>query len=240
MLALLGDVTVTGSTVSGNRALGGDSAGVWSFTGDVSVSNSTVSGNTTAATGAGVIAHDGDVTVVNSTVTLNVAAVCCGGIASQIGSVTLVYVTVVNNSASAGASNVTAGTDLISFGTVVALPNNGLVNCVVEGTTVSNGYNFDDGASCGFGGTSDRPNGGNPQLGALAANGGPTLTLLPLTGSPLINAIPAAACQADGAAGITADQRGTVRPQGSGCDIGAVEVVFVAPAAIVITPRFTG
>jgi len=41
---------------------------------------------------------------------------------------------------------------------------------------------------------------------------------------------------------VSTDQRGITRPQGSGCDIGAVEVEVVAPAPIVITvtPTFTG
>lgn len=56
-------------------------------------------------------------------------------------------------------------------------------------------------------------------------------------GSALIDAIPVASCQADGAAGITTDERGVARPQGPGCDIGAVEV---AVSAVVVQPRFTG
>jgi hypothetical protein len=82
-------------------------------------------------------------------------------------------------------------------------------------------------------------------LAALSANGGPTLTRLPATSSPLVDGVPLAQCQADGAAGITADQRGITRPQGAGCDIGAVELVIAAPtppeaAPLVVTPRFTG
>jgi hypothetical protein len=241
VLAVAGDVTVTGSTVAGNTTGSGDSAGIESFLGAVTVVGTTVTGNTAAQTGAGIVAHDGPVSVTNSTVTQNVAGVCCAGVSSQAGSVTLVYSTIVANEAGDNASNVTAETDLTSFGTVVAKPAAGHPNCVVNGTTVSNGYNFDDDGSCGFSATTDHSNAGDPMLGALGNNGGPTQTMLPLAGSPLIDAIPVAACQADGAAGITTDQRGVTRPQGPGCDIGAVELEVVSPAAaVVVTPRFTG
>jgi hypothetical protein len=40
---------------------------------------------------------------------------------------------------------------------------------------------------------------------------------------------------------VTDDERDVTRPQGTGCDIGAVEVEVVAKAPLVIiTPRFTG
>jgi hypothetical protein len=111
-------------------------------------------------------------------------------------------------------------------------------------TTTSNGFNFSDDASCGFTAATDKENAGDPGLGPLANNGGPTQTRLPQSGSPLIDAIPTASCQADGASGITTDQRGVTRPQGPGCDIGAVEVEVAGPAApaapVQAVVRFTG
>jgi len=53
-------------------------------------------------------------------------------------------------------------------------------------------------------------------LGTLADNGGPTDTLLPAAGSPLVDTGDTANCSAT-------DQRGVPRPQGSACDVGAVE-----------------
>ena len=116
-------------------------------------------------------------------------------------------------------------------------PGGGGTNCSGFDATTSEGYNFADDTSCSFGSIGDvQRSGADPALGGLASNGGPTLTLLPEVGSPLIDAIPTSACQAGTAAGITTDQRGEARPQGVGCDIGAVEVV----PALVATPRFTG
>ncbi|HEY6555688.1 MAG TPA: choice-of-anchor Q domain-containing protein [Polyangiaceae bacterium] len=52
-------------------------------------------------------------------------------------------------------------------------------------------------------------------------NGGPVRTRAPFAVSPLIDKIPAGACT------IATDARGIKRPQGSACDIGAVELVPV-------------
>ena len=57
----------------------------------------------------------------------------------------------------------------------------------------------------------------DPQLGPLQDNGGATPTQLPASGSPAMDAVDCAAAPAT-------DQRGVVRPQGSRCDLGAVEV----------------
>ncbi len=58
----------------------------------------------------------------------------------------------------------------------------------------------------------------DPLLGSLADNGGPNKTPALQPGSPALDAGKSAACP-------QTDQRGTERPQGSGCDIGAFELV---------------
>ena len=68
---------------------------------------------------------------------------------------------------------------------------------------------------------------GDPALGLLTANGGPTLTLAPGPGSVAIDALAGAGCPAT-------DQRGLPRPQLGGCDAGAVEV---QPGEPVAAPR---
>lgn len=58
----------------------------------------------------------------------------------------------------------------------------------------------------------------DPELGPLADNGGAAPTLLPGLDGPAIDAGDESVC-------IDFDQRGVSRPQGAGCDIGAVEAI---------------
>jgi hypothetical protein len=66
---------------------------------------------------------------------------------------------------------------------------------------------------------------GDPVLGALADNGGPTRTRALGAGSAALDQVPAT-----GAGCAPTDQRGVARPQRSACDIGAYEV---APPTVV-------
>jgi hypothetical protein len=58
---------------------------------------------------------------------------------------------------------------------------------------------------------------GNPKLGLIASNGGPTETMALGTGSSAIGLVPVSVCT------VTTDQRGLHRPAGSACDAGAYE-----------------
>ena len=151
------------------------------------------------------------------------------------------------NSAPTGANVDLAGATLTSFASVVALAQGGPIAPIWAQSlhTASTSRTMLP-ASCGFStATEDVAPGTAADLGPLANNGGPTQTMLPQDGpSPLIDGVPAASCQADGAAGITTDQRGLPRPDTASpnCDIGAVEVQPAAPTptALLITPTFTG
>lgn len=66
---------------------------------------------------------------------------------------------------------------------------------------------------------------GDPLLSPLQNNGGNTLTQLPAAGSPAIDSADSTTC-------LPTDQRGIVRPDGLGCDMGAVEAsTIVLPTA---------
>jgi hypothetical protein len=252
------DTTITRSTVSGNTnsagsgtAFGGINVGLR----NLSVVNSTVSNNVASGEttfGGGIYqgssivgtAQDAGDNPRHS----DLAARRDVHDAAAVPTLTLVYSTIVDNTAATGA-NIASVATASAFGTVVALPQSG-VNCVLTGLPLtSHGWNFSDDTTCGFTNATsgDKQAAGNPQLGALAANGGPGPTRLPNETSPLIDAIPLASCQADGATGITTDERGIARPQRTACDIGAVEAQALptpsptpSPSALIIQPRFTG
>jgi predicted outer membrane repeat protein/parallel beta-helix repeat protein len=253
-IATQGDVVVTSSTISGNSTVG-SGGGIFGL--GVTVTDSTISGNQATNDGGGIAANDvtllratisgnsggfgggfrsvnGPI-VTNSTISGNTASNRGGGFAvSSSDGGSLVYSTVVENTSATGA-NISDADGVASFGSVVALPQGGGENCAFT-ALVSNGFNFSDDDSCGLTDPTDRQDAGDPLLGGLASNGGPTQTRLPLAGSPLIDAIPVSSCEADGASGVTTDQRGIARPQVAGCDIGAVEIAAAAP----LTVRFTG
>jgi len=235
-----GDLTLVEATVVGNVASGAGSSGggVYGIGDVVELVRSTVAGNIAAEVGGGVFAS-AQINLVNSTVTGNQATEGGGLSSQQVGGpgVVLVYSTVVANQALAGAN--IAGQGVESFGSVIALGTGGGQDCFVP-LEVSNGYNFVGDGSCGFAESTDIPSGGDPLVGLLGPNGGPTPTMLPLPDSPLIDAIPTPNCQDDGAALVTIDQRGVVRPQINGCDIGSVEVAPVGPEPVLLEPTFTG
>ena len=213
--------TISASALIGNTATGGGALAARSTTIDDFV-NSTISGNI-AQDVAGGLTTDGRVNLVNSTVAGN-----------QV---------VPSTSESEGGSgeSSTAGVGLASFAsgqftyvnTIIA--NNMLMgttptlaNCGITGggsgatVLVSTGHNLEDGDSCNLTKTGDLKS-TDPQLGALANNGGLTETMaLPQT-SPAVDAGSNSACP-------NTDQRGDLRPadgnldNNSVCDIGAFEL----------------
>jgi CSLREA domain-containing protein/LPXTG-motif cell wall-anchored protein len=182
------------------------------------LSNNTASGGT--GRGGGVYAATGDVRVNNSTIVHNDAAVDGGGVVTLTGDVHLQHATIAENTAPVGA-NIASGADLHAFGSIVAAGAGAGDDCEVTGSTTSTGYNLGGDASCAFAAAGDTNNVGDPGLGPLQDNGGPTLTRAPLAGSAALGQVPVGACTV-----LTIDQRGIARPQGANCESGAVEVAL--------------
>ena len=102
------------------------------------------------------------------------------------------------------------------------------------------GNNLWVGSSCGTPTATDTSVANEAALGLgildLWGNPTPSLHRLPSAGSPAIDAIPTGPatdldCPTDASGGRSIDARGIRRPQGSACDIGALEVEVVAPPA---------
>lgn len=213
-----GPVVIEKSTVAWNT---GSSAGGGVFgQGPVSIENSTISNNTAGAGGG--VAGWGDIVLKNSTVSTNLATGGMGGGVGMLsGELTTVYATIVNNTAISPAAGANVGgagfVEWLSIHSVVA-GGVGSSDCVLTDSSVNASLNFDGDGSCGFDPKYNLAKGGNPQLGALTNNGGPTFTHKPSSQSPLVDAVTPAGWFCTGK-----DQRGYSRPLGAGCDIGSVE-----------------
>ena len=219
-------LNLTDSTVSGNSSVNQPGGGIYGFFGSaITITGSTISDNVSGDIGGGLRTFS-NATVVNSTSSGNVSTVWHGGgIFHTDGDLTVTHSTFAGNVAPGG----TASAILVAtFGAPASATLTGNIlegipgspACAIEGggaaTITSAGGNIDVDNSCKLVAAGDQP-ATNPQLGALADNGGGTLTHLPAAGSPAIDAAAAATCPGT-------DQRGVVRPQGAGCDVGAVEL----------------
>ncbi|MEX0745410.1 MAG: flexitail domain-containing putative surface protein, partial [Phycisphaeraceae bacterium] len=161
--------------------------------------NTTVSGNQ-ATQGGGMLDHktqDGlnaGTTAKSSTIAANTASSKGGGILSF--------------HTASGDGYVDLENTIVADNTLNGSPS----DC--DGPITSQGHNVNSDESCGLAGGGDISS-ADPLLGPLADNGGPTETHYLLPGSPAIDV---------GVCPPNTDQRGIPRPQGAGCDIGAIEL----------------
>jgi hypothetical protein len=226
--------TVTGSTFSRNTGTIYGGGALLVAAGTTTVTGDTFSGNTTGASGGGgAIDNDTTVHVGDSTFTGNTGGTNGGGALQNFGTMTLSYATLSGDSSPYGAeihNDPAPGASLRAAASIVANGRQGS-NCGGPAPLTDGGYNLDSGSSCGFSAASGSLSNASPRLGPLASNGGPTQTMALSPSSPAVNAIPASA---QGCAGST-DQRGVRRPQGTGCDIGAYELIQVAGVTGAVT-----
>jgi CSLREA domain-containing protein len=123
-------------------------------------------------------------------------------------------------------ANISTGGPLTSFASIVGHPAGG-DSCQVGAGSTSEGYSFDSGDSCGFGGATGDLEHVTFQLalGAPVIGDGPNeRVIVPGFLSPAVDRIPVGDCQ-----GTIVDQLGTIRPSDGDfdgiaeCDVGSVE-----------------
>jgi hypothetical protein len=199
-------LTLQNSTITGNGSSSNGivrgGAGVYN-TFVMTISNSTISGNDTAVANG-----DGGGILNNNLLTVNSS-------------------TIYGNSATDQGGGLRNAAGVMTLSNTIVAQNG--EDCSGSGIQ-SSGYNLAGDASCAFAATGDQ-NSTNPQLGPLQDNGGSTPTHGLSESSPAFNAGNPAAVGSSPAC-LASDQRGTSRPQGGRCDIGAFELVTGA----VVTP----
>jgi hypothetical protein len=210
-----GTVSLINTTLSANTAQGGGGYGsgnasgyggaIFNYMGSLTLDFVTLSDNTVIG-GNGAISYPPDVGNADGGAIYSLGdntTVCQSG--GNVCATTSAALTM-NNSIAANSSG--SSSDI-----VVAAINGGSSTSGGAGNLVM--------SQNGFGGTV--VNTANPQLNALIGGGGIWNVMAPKAGSPAIDAV---ACD-----GTVTDQRGVNRPQGTQCDIGAVEfdgdVIFV-------------
>lgn len=233
-----GVITITHSALLTNTANGFGGAiytSVIAPRGGAVIETSTISGNSAAQDGGGIYAeysHPGveTLTLNNSTIANNTANSDSdtlgdgGGVYVRSGATTVRNTIIANNTDTGGANN---------------YPD-------VAGTFINGGNNLigkNDGSNFASGpliGTTAAPV--DPQLGALADNGGATFTHALASTSPAVDAIAigarsALAQPATCTANVSTDQRGTARANGTttgtACDIGSFEYAS-APTSVTV------
>jgi hypothetical protein len=259
ILNYLGILSLKGCSVSGNSAF--DGGGILNRLGTLSLSRCTVLNNVAFDAGGGIENASGTLTATSSTLSGNWArqggglsnrtvnpgpatatvinctvsgnsAISGGGIRNELGTLVVAGCTLSDNSADStlggGIANASAGSTTTLTNTIVANSVGSADVANLGGTLAGGGNLIEDGS----GGLADTIT-GDPRLGLLANNGGPSPTMALLTGSPAIDAGTSALVPP----GVAFDQRGApfARVVGSAVDIGAFEVqppVVIDPAAL--------
>ena len=232
------EVSISGITISGGNAPNSTGGGIHNREGILTVSDSTISGNS-AGFGGGVfsdthLSGTEKSTITNSTISGNSATNQGGGVYNFAGLSVIEHSTITNNTAPNG-----EGSGVASFGqtdtrtevlsTIISANQGTDVDFTDQSTNSfdSKGYNLigDGNATAAFNQSGDQSGLGDPKLGALADNGGPTNTHALLATSPARDTIP----QGTNGCGttFTEDQRGVGRPQASACDIGSFELTTI-------------
>lgn len=234
----LGPITIVDSTISQNKVTGAGGGLSTFFSSSFFVDRCTISDNVAGVQGGGVNFQGTIGNLRNTTISGNQVAV--NGAASG-----LLHLVLAGGSSGLSLSSCTitrnrGGTNAVvlaalpgclaslTWMTSTLVADNDTQNFSFVGTPtfVSLGHNLDSDGTSGF---TNGVNGDivgtlalpiDARLGALLANGGPTLTHALLAGSP---AVDTGSCQDANHIPVRVDQRSFPRPSGLSCDIGAFE-----------------
>jgi CSLREA domain-containing protein len=220
-----GSLTLNNLTLSGGRGVVSGGAILNGSGGTLTLNGVTLTGNSAQQVG-GAITSDptSTLTISNSTFVGNTAPVGAA-IRSQATNSVWTNATIVDNTAFGGGGAVRIGPGHILRNSIIArnLTTGGQAAGVIPDSSGFSAASLSNIVTPSFGSGLINANGNQLdrpvselRLGTLASNGGPTQTVAPLPGSPAINA-------GISLSGLTVDQRGVSRPQGSQPDIGAYE-----------------
>ena len=206
----IGELSISGSSFIGNAANDGGAISNWE--GTISIVSSAFIDNTAGRSGGAIVNWVETLSISNSAFSGN-SAERAGGAVGSDGELNIVSSTFSDNAAKRFGGTISSGGELSIINSIIAGKGSA---CYSSSGLTQNIGNFIQDGSC------DPAFSGDPKLGALVVpeDGSPAYFPL-LAGSPAIDAADDDRCP-------STDQIGTPRPQGAGCDIGAIE--YAAPS----------
>ena len=207
---LKGTIFIKNSQFNNNRS--NRAGGAIRNRGLIDIENSSFVENRSLFHGGAIMNNEGaSLRIINSTFSANTAAEWGGAIVISLRSTAEIsYSTIINNKAAqSGGIRIEDVTTLKHSIIANNIPN----NCELRSQWSLIEPNLTDDSSCtGFTFNVD------PKLDGIGRNGGPTETHQFRGSSVAIDAVPPGECS------VSTDQRGVSRPNGEGCDLGALEV----------------
>lgn len=227
-----GRITLERVVMRNNNSLANSGSTIVAAFGTLDIKDCAIVDNLDTGVGA-IRVQDNQTTIVNTTISNNQtrAISFISSDATRRNFLSLTNVTISGNAAAGIEIFADAGTTDFEYQNTIFSDNRSSIairgNAVAGLSITSLGNNLLDDFPAGSAAHSTALGdlrGTDPLLDPLDNYGGATLTMRPAPGSP---ALDAGACFADDPLVPELDQRGVARPQGQGCDIGALELAHI-------------